>query len=98
MEEETKQNNSFRKTKRGNFKWFVVLLIFILIAISIVAVVIIRTKPKNIFDSCYDKCVLIAGVAPNADGTCNNFYHKNKSNLCVSENLEGRCFTRCLGK
>jgi len=89
---EEKNENS---VKRDNFKWFIAVLIFLLLSILIV---VVGLKPKNIFDSCYETCMSIAGVEPNTDGSCNNLFHKNKNNLCVSDNLEGRCFAKCTGK
>jgi len=56
MEEKEDNNgniNTNHKIKKDKFKWFIAILIFLLIALLIT---VIGIKPKNVFDSCYDKC------------------------------------------
>ena len=84
---EEKQN----KPKRDVFRWFVAVLVFILLLVFINKT---TEKPKSTFDSCYEKCTSL-GRAPKEDGTCEDNYHK-VNNWCKSDGWEAECLNTCM--
>jgi len=82
------QENNSIKPKRDKFKWFVAVLIFLLLFFLIKK---LGEKPKNVFESCFEECILL-GVPINEDGTCKDGYRKD-NNWCKQP--AGRCISDC---
>ncbi len=78
------------KVKKDKFRWFVVILAFVLLFLLIQK----NGSPKTAFDSCYEKCINL-GFNENEDGTCREGYSKkNESeNFCYIS--AGACLDKC---